>query len=231
MSQLRAASHVPGSRLANLQGALEVLDSLELRWFFDNEDVPAQAFFAETAPEPSRVDDYLETGRSDLGFKGRGEGTKVETKYLLGSLGVVQLLPGVTGKLERWRKLSLTVDDAELEKSGDWLHVEKVRRLRRYAFDGGKASEVSPSAYPAAGCSVEFTALCCRAAGAPELHAWTLGFEAFGSRAWLLGVLQATCRAALDAGLRVNSGPTSSMSYPEWLFNRRTWQDAGASAR
>src|SRR5262245_37725001 len=97
---------------------MQLVDSLEVRWFLADAD-PAlaivQRWFSSVEPEPHRIDNYLLTGRSDLGIKTRSvhnEPTKLETKYLAGSLGLIELAPGVRGNLERWRKLSSTLEDS-----------------------------------------------------------------------------------------------------------------------
>jgi hypothetical protein len=206
---------------------LEILDSLEVRWFLSDADsalAAARAWFASTSPEGRRVDAYLRTGRDDLGFKARqveDQPTKVETKYLLGELGPVPIGLGAIGKLERWRKISLMLDDSMLKKDGSWRTVEKERRLRKFAFQGGIASEVTTAARPDAGCGIELTQLRWQdesRAVAPAI-AWTLGLEAFGPELMLLEIFQTTCRAALEAGLKLELGSELSMSYPQWLLS------------
>jgi hypothetical protein len=203
---------------------MEILDSLEVRWFLA-EGAPAlklaRPWFDAVSPEPRRRDEYLLTGRDDIGFKARvveGQASKLETKYRLQALGGLELAPGVAGCVESWRKLSLALDDAELRKQGAWRGLAKARWLRRFEFGGGVAREVSGKARLEAGCGLELTELRWESAtgGAPRVE-WTLAFESFGANVVLLDVLEATCRAALGSGLSLSLGSESSMSYPEWL--------------
>ncbi len=203
---------------------MNIFDSLEMRWFLAS-DRPALAavrsWFAATEAEGQRLDEYLLTGRGDLGFKVRGNGDaakKLETKYLLGSLGVVTVAPGVRGKLERWRKLSLTVDDAELGARGTWIAVHKRRRLQQFAYDGKAATRIERGTRVEAGCSLELTELSYRFPGGPSGRTgYTLGLEAFGREELLLEALQSTVRVTFGGGLELGLAAEDSMSYPEWL--------------
>src|SRR5689334_12812151 len=118
---------------------MEILDSLEVRWFFAREDSAIGTLkkcFASIPSEGDRTDHYLFTGRNDLSFKARlaaGKPAKVETKYLVGSLGAVDVAAQTTGELQRWTKLSLVATDAELTQHGSWLAVKKARQLRKFA--------------------------------------------------------------------------------------------------
>ena len=205
---------------------MDILDSLEARWFLADDHSTAQAacaWFEGVSSEGTRVDHYLFTGRDDLGFKARraeNQPVKVETKYLLGSLGAVQLATGVVGKLERWRKLSLALDDSRLQNQGAWLALDKDRRLRKFAFDEGQAAEVPMSARLDAGCGVELTRLRWRN-GDSDAMKWTLGLEAFGPPDRLLEVMLATCRAAFAQAPTLALAAAQSESYPSWLRSLR----------
>jgi hypothetical protein len=203
---------------------VEILNSLEARWFL-RESTPAlklaRPWFEAVSPEPRRRDEYLLTGRDDIGFKARvveGQPIKVETKYRLQTLGDVELAPSVVGRVEGWRKLSLSLDDPELRKQGAWRGLSKARWLRRFEYRGGEAREVSGQVRLEVGCGVELTELRWQSgAGAAEHVEWTLALEAFGAEAALLDVLKATCRAAQGSGLSLELGCEGSMSYPAWL--------------
>jgi hypothetical protein len=204
---------------------LELLDSLEVRWFLEPESPTAAAlsrWFGATEPEGKRTDHYLLTGRDDFGFKARiqeNQPVKVEAKYLVGSHGAVQVAPDESGKLEHWRKISLALDDPRLKQQGSWLPIDKRRLLRKFAFERGTASEVPGNSFPDAGCNIELTELRYQAlASGKSRLLWTFGFEAFGPETRLLDVLQAACRAALDKGLKLDVSEHLSMSYPEWLW-------------
>ena len=72
---------------------MEILESLEVRWFLPpgaSVGPVLESWFGPTQDEGKRIDHYLRTGRSDLNLKARleeGKPAKVETKYLVGSLG------------------------------------------------------------------------------------------------------------------------------------------------
>src|SRR5262245_45459323 len=181
---------------------MDILESLELRWFLPD-DTPTtgalQAWFGTTVAEESRTDHYLITGRSDLGFKARlvaNQPAKVETKYLVGSLGMIAARPRVTGELQRWTKLSMQFEDQALKRDGEWLAVDKTRYLRKFAVDAGSAPptarEVSVSDRPGAGCGVELTRLDFAVAGI-RARTWTFGFEVFGPQLQMIDFLRAVC--------------------------------------
>jgi hypothetical protein len=202
---------------------MDILESLEVRWFLDERDpayAPIDAWFAAAEAEGERTDDYLYTGRRDLGFKSRkakGAAVKVETKYLLGSLGAVELAPKVSGCLERWKKLSLSLDDAKLQQQGEWLSLKKERRLRKYAFENGQAREVKISERPAAGCGVELTILSFERGGRAQKTA-TLGLEAFGPEVELLPAFFSVSRGVFGE-LGVELPAVRSDSYPGWMMS------------
>jgi hypothetical protein len=183
---------------------MEILESLEVRWFLPPAGTPVGAaleeWFRSTKDEGARSDQYLATGRSDLSFKARleeGKPAKVETKYLVGSLGVVELAPKISGDLQRWAKLSLTLNDPKLKQHGIWLELTKKRQLRKFAITMTPAlgaKEVPVSDYPPIGCGVELTGLDYVIDGTTHVE-WTFGLEAFGPKSQLVDVLQATIRA------------------------------------
>lgn len=140
----------------------------------------------------------------------------METKYLTGSLGEVELAEGVTGVLERWRKLSLALDDPELRKHGRWIAIAKDRWLRRMAFRDGALRGASGDARLEAGCGIELTHLRIEGAGAP-VEQVTFGFEAFGPPERLLEILLAACREEFSGGGAVELQAGWSLGYPAWL--------------
>jgi hypothetical protein len=207
---------------------MEILDSLEVRWFLPS-NAPAGAslerWFGAARDEGERVDHYLATRRADLSFKARlakEKPAKVETKYLVGSLGIVDLAPQMSGELQRWRKLSLALDDPALRRDGAWLAVAKRRRLRKFAVastEAPTASEVSPDAYPPIGCGVELTRLDYSIDGTARVE-WTFGLEAFGPSAGLLDVLQAAVRVITARSGLPNLPAAWTASYASWLLSR-----------
>jgi hypothetical protein len=226
---------------------MEIFESMEARWFFDDEAsaAAARAWFAGVEPEGWRVDRYLITDRADLGFKARltkGRPAKVETKYLVGSLGAVALAERgrVVGSLERWRKLSLDLDDPSLQKQGTWLALEKDRRLRKYAWEasavrrvesGDPSLRLEGAASPDAGCGVELTELRFDLGGARRV-AWTFGLEAFGPPGSLLDVFMSAAREIFASASGVTLPARLSESYPRWLERTaRSGPAAEAAAR
>jgi hypothetical protein len=197
---------------------MDILESMEVRWFFRGRPSPALVlrWFGDIQSEGERTDWYLRGKRADLGFKARlkvGDPAKAETKALLGSLGATQLAPGVHGVVERWQKLSLTVDDPDLKKHGVWVAVKKDRLLKRYAWQEGSVSAVPSQLRLDAGAGFELTLL----SGDPRIDGYTVGVEAFGPSAELLSILERTCSAALSEASEAGLTAEASMSYPEWL--------------
>jgi hypothetical protein len=205
---------------------MEILESLEARWFVREESAAAalQEWFASTPDEGERADPYLTTARNDLSFKARlaaGKPTKVEAKYLIGSLGLVDLAPQMTGELQRWTKLSLALNDPELKQHGAWLEVKKTRQLRKFAVSVTPvlvAKEVAADAFVPMGCGVELTRLEYQIADTPRAE-WTFGLEAFGPKTQLLDVLRTTVGwITAQAGLPALRAAWTS-SYASWLLS------------
>jgi hypothetical protein len=205
---------------------MEILESLEARWFMAREGsavAAIQKWFASAQDEGERADHYLTTDRNDLSFKARlaaGKPTKVETKYLVGSLGVLDLAPQMTGELQRWTKLSLVLNDPELKQHGAWLEVKKTRQLRKFAISMTPvlvAKEVAADAFVPIGCGVELTRLEYQIADTSRAE-WTFGLEAFGPKTQLLDVLRATVGSiTAQAGLPALRAAWTS-SYASWLL-------------
>jgi hypothetical protein len=203
---------------------MEIRSSVEVRWFLEDtkstEATAARAWFADVKAQKPREDRYLITGRDDLGFKARvdeGGSLKLETKYLLGSLGPALLHERIVGNVERWRKLSLAATDPTLEKDGEWFRVSKTRRMRKYACEGRGVQTVDASANPAAGALVELTEL-----GYDGREALTIAVDAFGSDEQVLDVLLRVCAVAFESADGLRLGFDRSASYPRWLARGST---------
>jgi len=202
---------------------MDILDSLEVRWFLASGDpalLALDAWFAADTPESDRTDHYLVTERNDLGFKARlvaGQPARVETKFLVGSLGPVQLGPDAIGVLERWRKVSFVTDDADLEKEGAWLPVTKSRRLKKIAHDGGQTT------------AAELTQLEYTWRGERTVE-WTFGVEAVGPAPELLAILLAAWQSTGEGLAGVSLRSEGSLSYASWL-RTRTSTAHGAGSR
>jgi hypothetical protein len=203
---------------------MDILESLEVRWFLPpggSVGAALESWFGSTEGEGKRIDHYLATGRYDLNFKARleeGKPAKVETKYLVGSLGVVDLATKISGELQRWTKLSLALNDPKLKQHGAWLEVTKRRQLRKYAITMTPApgvKEVSVSDFPPIGCGVELTRLDYEIKGTAYVEQ-TFGLEAFGPKSQLLDVMQATIRVLCP---RLPELPAEwTASYATWLL-------------
>ena len=123
--------------------------SRECRWFFDGElDDDVVEWFRVRKPwkqsgelgtldwpTRARVDRYVVIPNNrDLGLKWRGEPvegegrTELEFKGKVASLGVLTLVPGVTGVVERWVKWAC---DGETLQASNSVDVEKRRILRK----------------------------------------------------------------------------------------------------
>src|SRR5262245_34547929 len=207
---------------------VNILDSLEVRWFLPADSKASamlETWFKSAAEDGARTDHYLATGRHDLGFKARiaaDQPVKVETKYLLGSLGVVEPAPEMFGELQRWTKLSLELDDPRLQRAGAWLAVMKKRRLRKYAVtltSAAAATEVPFTARPDVGCGVELTRLE-YTNNAIKCVEWTFGLEAFGPKPQLLHVLQTVCRTIGGGSALPELRAEWTASYPSWLLSK-----------
>lgn len=201
---------------------MQITESIEVRWFLAPDparDAALHAWFDDATVEGQRVDTYLHTGSAGVGFKLRraaGHTARVETKYLTHALGAIEITPTITGYLERWQKLSLELDDPNLQDEGSWIALKKDRRLRKFAFDGGHAFEIGPTERLRAGAGLELTTLHFEHADR-TLTATTLGIEAFGVSADLRSIFEHTARRAFADAPALTLRPADSLSYPAWL--------------
>ena len=182
----------------------------ELRWFLRTPPPGAVVAWFEraTGPPQTRTDVYLVLPGTDaLGVKIRGGTTSFELKLRSRPGSPTGLPGGVSGLLEEWQKWSLRrsaitrfLPRIGLPK-GQWMAVEKMRRMTRIGY--GRHS----------GCNVEFTAL--EASG----QTWsTLGFESFGPEPDLVPALEAAAEqffAAVDLSGAVDTW--RSCGYPAWV--------------
>lgn len=199
---------------------MSILESVESRWFFDPADDRVRAIadrFARVRSEGDRVDRYLPTGRVDLGIKVRAPAQKpatLETKWRVEEIGTVELAPGVIGRGERWRKLSVEVEARSVAAGPGEIALSKDRKLRKLEAAGDELREVGPSELPSAGCNVEWTEV--KRNGA--VAAWTLGFEAFGpSPADLAAILEKAAKAFFAEAPGLALDPNGSMGYAAWV--------------
>lgn len=187
----------------------------EVRWFFRGQAPAAIAsWFAELGAEAQeRADHYVRLPETDaLGVKLRGGEGALELKLREREHGRQELLGGIAGNVEQWRKWPVELGAGRGTASGSLIVVHKARRLVTYA-----PPRWEPSLEPADGdgCKVEITGLRAEEADGE----WsTLGMEAFGSEDAILGSLHRTCRAFFGA-LDLSQGLEAELScgYPGWL--------------
>lgn len=201
---------------------MDIVESAEVRWFLEGQPDAGRVrrWFGDASSEGERVDWYLSSGRPDLGFKARlvkGAPAKVETKYLLGSIGAVELSPGVVGNVERWQKLSLELDDPELRRRGRWMEVRKDRIVLKFAWENGVLSPIpSRDTRVPAGAGFELTTVW----GDPKVSGYSIGVGAFGPSNQLLRIVQETCARVFAEARDLSLPEALSLSYPAWLAKR-----------
>lgn len=208
------------------------MHSAEMRWFFPGrvpEDVRTWFERGRAVPvEPARTDRYLAFPECDsVGVKIR-EG-RLEIKANVAGPTLRAVNRHVEGWSDSWLKWSAGSGDPpfplapaleHLMRHGTWIPVVKERRLRRWSAEGDALVEIvpgGPAAWPASGCLVELTGLRAGDDGDPW---FTLGFEAFGERDAVEGILSEALHAFFaDHGAPPGLPLTEeeSDSYPAWL--------------
>ena len=202
---------------------MDVVQSLEVRWFFPVESETAALLDAWFKQAPLENDGdrkdfyYVDPERPDLNAKARGgKQPKLEYKYRVGSIESLRLTPNIEGHVERWTKLSLPVDGG-LSQHSTIIGVSKSRRQRKFSFDGQSVSEVHVTDKPAAGCGVEVTTIQATL-GTQTVTACSFGFEAFGAQLSieaLLGVVRKLSGERSDLHLPASA----SHNYSSWLIH------------
>jgi len=200
-----------------------VFPTVEVRWFGTGA-VPAevQRWFQgkehEAEAQPPRTDHYLRLGRNeDLGVKLR-EG-RIEIKQRQRDFGLVRFHPQIAGRVEQWRKWSLSLAGGEghladiLVPASAWIAVHKVRRVHTYQVAAGTKVGATPAGtYPGWGCNLELAELT-----VGDEPWWTLGLEAFGPEV----ALRETLLLVADQAFSHKQAPTlraaDSYAYPLWL--------------
>lgn len=203
--------------------ALGVYPTAEMRWFYRGE-LPGAVlrWYLEssgiiTEPE-QRTDKYLLLPDvSSVGIKLR-EGS-LEIKARSQGLGLLQLEPGISGRLEKWKKWSLVLNDdvsAEdelVQAIGRWVAVYKSRYLARFDLQSESAIQALAKDKPApAGCEFELTTIVIE-----NQRWWTIAFESFGYEDTLV---QNLLRLSSELLAMVPPAPMTaevSCSYPRWL--------------
>jgi hypothetical protein len=190
-----------------------MLDTLEIRWFFDRLPLDISRQFSRPDEVEQRTDWYSLPCNPLCGIKLR-EG-KLEIKLKRDTLGERSLEP-VSGHLEAWRKWSLDFashagpSPGELSATG-WLPVHKRRRMEHYHNTGSQIA--STAERPENGCELEMTEL---TVGARRY--WTVGFESVGPADLLEHNLMRTFHHVVARGGFIEScRPENSLGYAQWL--------------
>jgi len=197
--------------------------TLEVRWFGPGRppDVLATRFDELRAPAPQRrTDTYvLLPGGAALGVKLRDGRVAFELKLRSQDLGDTTWAGGTTGRLERWQKWSLPIDDAACRAAGlglpagSLVGVEKHRRLVTFQLAPDGSVDVVDERV-GDGCSVEVTSLLAKGS-----EWWSVGFEAFGTEDRLAGALAAAAGAFFsESGTCAALAGARSCAYPAWLL-------------
>lgn len=207
---------------ADGESPVEVLDTLELRWFASGPVPPdVLEWFVgptEVAASERRSDSYLEDGLDERGVKLRS-GRTLEVKLRLDILEPVGLGPGLEGATELWRKWSPAEHLIDVTEDSEWTEVSKSIVKRRFTPTG---AETQPSKqFPASGgCDVEIAAV-----GIGDADAWSFALAAFGPAETRRETLLASWQALVDRSEPPEgfaSALTDCCGYGEWLAARWT---------
>ena len=211
-----AAVETPMAHVAP-SGAIAVLSTTEMRWFFAGAlpDAVLSWFTHDQSLglREARTDDYHLVD-DDTGLKLR-LGHTLELKCRRGKPALTEIVPGAWGCQERWTRWS-PASFLSMPSEPAWHAVDKVVVKRRFAFCGTEIP-LTPANLPqqGAGCDVEITSV--------ELNAtpgWALAFAAFGPEDEQGSSLAAAARTLLTddpAMPRFQLGLQGSCGYPEWL--------------
>jgi hypothetical protein len=195
----------------------------EIRWFFPGL-IPSEVhewFISAAAPidaSEKRTDKYLMLPDSaTIGVKIRR--CRLEIKVRSFEYGEVQLHPDVSGRMERWRKWSVGLDQEDeglgdiLSRGSGWVDVSKERMLARFAVeDKINVRPIGIDDDARSGCDVELTAV-----EAWGRQWWTVAFESFGEEHILGHNLARVAERIFAAGKPPILSLSHSCSYPQWL--------------
>ena len=191
----------------------------EVRWFCEGPaPEEARAWFRAVAGAPpleTRTDHYVRPAAPDgLGVKWR-EG-KLEMKRLAEAVGEERFHVVVAGRVERWRKWSFPLaPGASLDRpAGDWVEVEKRRRVRYFAAEPAGVRPLALGERSAEACGLELGEV--RVGGRVW---WSVCFEAFGSdEDALADRLRRVASHAVAAAEPPVLESARALSYPAWLW-------------
>ncbi len=204
-----------------------------LNWFIGDEskktdltiDLSAgnTLFLNNVKKEELRTDEYLIIPKcTTVGVKQR-QG-KFEVKAQIGT-PEKYLNDLISGEINYWSKWSLQPSEAnkdflknELQLSGEWLKINKVRYLIKLSKSEDRIIEVSPEEWPEAGCQVELTQVW--EEGKTKIW-YSLGLEAFGDTFQNMDTILKDSILFFLSKRKKTYIPLStdySMSYPDWLL-------------
>jgi hypothetical protein len=213
---LVSGAHGPEPVQPRRADALSVLDTTELRWFVPG-PLPLDIgrwFTGSTGVPEERCDTYLLDGRVDIGVKRRFRET-LELKIRQSLDGPIELVEGLAGSLEAWRRWSPAEGFVEDDSDARWVDVHKSVVKRRFSIDGTEIAFSSGLPVTGAGCDVEVAGV-----NVSAVQGWTFAFAAFGPPAIRRDALRASWQSLVAAGPCPEPfGPRTgrAMGYPEWL--------------
>lgn len=205
--------------------ALDWFIGIESKKADQTQDFPAEKtlYINQIKREELRTDEYLIIPQcTTVGVKQR-QG-KLEVKAQIG-ISEKYLNGLISGDINFWSKWSHQPSEAnkdllkkDLQLSGEWLKINKVRYLLKLSQSKNKIIEVLPDEWPEKGCQVELTQVW--AEGYPQK--WTsLGLEAFGDTFQNMDtILTDSIHYFFSKREKFPMSLTSkySMSYPDWLL-------------
>lgn len=161
------------------------LYSSEIRWFTKEQNdlfEVFQSFPGLAMKETERTDFYLPTQSKDLGIKIRGEGGKLEMKWLVGDKKTFSIYGKERGIIEQWIKSGFKCNDPLVrsipripESKEIWIKIDKIRTKKKYILIENKVVPVQTFTHKYTDCEVEFTELKIN----DSKQFFSLGFEAF----------------------------------------------------
>ncbi|MCL6259907.1 hypothetical protein M3O96_12455 [Aquiflexum sp. TKW24L] len=204
-----------------------------LEWFMGDDykktdpiadNISGKIFSNNIKREELRTDEYLIIPHcTSVGVKKR-QG-KLEVKAQIGT-PEKYIHNSISGEINYWFKWSfqpsesnISIMKEDLNLSGEWFKIFKVRYLLKLSKVKNDIIEISPEEWPESGCQVELTQIWREG----DLQKWTsFGFEAFGGSFQnmkenltesILFFLSTRKKTSLI--LQTDN----SVSYPEWIQN------------
>ena len=191
----------------------------EIRWFVDGGLPPeVRRWFSQggsTGLGEVRRDIYRIDGQVDIGVKRRFT-TVLELKLRMEAPRVIEVHPGIVGRLERWQRWSPAEGLVHLHDAAAWLAVDKAIVKRRTGADGREVPLTPETrAMTGDGCDAEVASV-----SVGERQAWTLALAAFGDGHDHGRTLELAWERVADGRPgpnRLRLDHANSCGYPEWL--------------